>query len=85
MTFFDVYAYEAYMAHTIFTAADVRIMLKVGCDEAGSMRAWARNHKLSAAYVSDVILGRREPGPSVCAVLGLEAVRHETTYRKVKR
>lgn len=67
------------------TADDVRIMLKEACNEAGSIRAWSREHDLSAAYISDIIVGRREPGPSVLSILGLEAVRHETTYRKVKR
>jgi hypothetical protein len=67
------------------TADDVRAILKKACDEVGGIRAWSRKHDISAAYISDVILGRREPGPSVCRILGLEAVHHETTYRKVRR
>lgn len=63
------------------TASDVRGILQKACDKAGGIRAWARQHGLSAAYVSDVLLDRREPGPSICQVFGLEAVR-ETTYRK---
>lgn len=65
------------------TAADVRAMLQVACDRAGGIRAWARQHKLSAAYISDILLGRRGAGPSILKALGLVAIR-ETTYRKAR-
>lgn len=67
------------------TADDVRVLLKDACNKDGGIRAWARKHDLSAAYISDILLGRREPGPSVLRVFGLEAVHPETIYRKVKR
>jgi hypothetical protein len=36
---------------------------------------------VSAAYVSDVLLGRREPGPSILKPLGLRVVvRYEKSY-----
>lgn len=35
---------------------------------------WARTHGISAAYVSDVIQGRREPGEKILKALGLEKV-----------
>lgn len=55
-------------------------------DRAGGIRAWARDQGLSAAYVSDVLLKRRAPGPSVCEPLGLERVRTVTvTYRRIKK
>ena len=37
---------------------------------AGSQRAWARSAKVSVAYVSDVLRGRRDPGPSILKPLG---------------
>ena len=66
------------------TADEVREILRRACKKAGGMRAWARAHGVSVAYVSDVLLGRREPGPSICAAFQLEAERGETTYRKAK-
>jgi hypothetical protein len=66
------------------TADDVRKLLKTACDKAGSLRRWAQQNDLSAAYVSDVLLGNRQPGPAVCDALGIEAVKSETAYRKAK-
>jgi hypothetical protein len=66
------------------TADDVRKLLKTACDKAGSLRAWARENHLSAAYVSDVLLGNRQPGPTICEALGIEAVKPVTAYRKTK-
>ena len=63
------------------TADDVRSMLKRACETAGSAAAWASDHNLSPAYVSDAINGRRDPGPSICEALGIQA---ETVYRKAK-
>jgi DNA-binding transcriptional regulator YdaS (Cro superfamily) len=40
----------------------------------GNQAAWARDHNLSPAYVSDVINGRREPGPAILEALGIERV-----------
>ena len=59
-------------------------MLRTACEKAGSMRAWARQHQLSAAYVSDVLAERRDPGPAICDIFGIEPVKGETTYRKAK-
>ncbi len=68
----------------MMTAANVRDLLRNACFKEGSLRAWARKHKLSAAYVSDVLLDRRDPGPSICKAFGIEQVRGDTMYRKVK-
>ncbi len=66
--------------------ADVRTLLQRACNEQGSNRAWARLHKVSAAYVGDVLLCRREPGPAILKALGLEAVKtYSVAYRKQKR
>ena len=56
------------------TEDDVRALLHKATDKAGGVRAWARTHKLSAAYVSDVRLGRRSLGPAILDALGVEYV-----------
>lgn len=43
--------------------------------------AWAKKHGVAAAYVSDVINGRREPGKAILDALGLERI---VTYRRKK-
>lgn len=67
------------------TEDDVRALLHKATEKAGGVRAWARAHNLSAAYVSDVRLGRRSLGPAILAALGLEIAKvipAVTTYRK---
>ena len=64
-------------------ADTVRALVRAECDKAGGVRKLAGKIGLSPAYVSDVTLGRREPGPSILEVLGLEKV-VVTTYRKVR-
>ena len=56
------------------TEDDARRLLREQCETAGGQRAWARRHKLSAAYVSDVLSERRDIGPAICEALGLEKV-----------
>lgn len=50
------------------------------CEAAGSQKAWAREAGVSAAYVGDVLRGRRAPGDSILVALGIERV---VSYRKV--
>ena len=65
------------------TADDVRQLLRKACDKAGSNRAWAQANDVSPAYVSDVLLRRREPGPAILDPLGLEAIEERrVTYRR---
>ncbi len=67
------------------TEDDVRTLLHKATDEAGGVRAWAREHGLSAAYVSDVRLGRRSLGPAILDALGVEIAKvipAVTTYRR---
>lgn len=67
------------------TEDDVRALLHKATDKAGGVRAWARLHKLSAAYVSDVRLGRRSLGPAILDALGVEVAKvipAITTYRR---
>lgn len=56
-------------------------MLREECAQSGSQYQWGTKHKLSPAYVSDVLKGRRNPGPAVLRALKLEAI---TQYREVR-
>jgi hypothetical protein len=44
-----------------------------------SVREFARELNVSAAYLSDVYLGRRAPGPKILSPLGYKRVRTITT------
>lgn len=68
------------MANIKYTTEQVIQMLKDGCNEAGSLRKMATKMELSAAYLSDVIGQRQEPGPKICAYLKLKRVRESSTY-----
>lgn len=69
----------------IFTEADLRSMLISEVHKAGSNRAFAVANSLSESYVSDVMNGRRAPGPAILAVLGLEVNSTTTTYRRTRK
>ena len=58
---------------------NVLALLRRRCDEAGGQAAWANANGVSAAYVCDVLHGRREPGDGILRPLGLEKV---VTYRR---
>jgi hypothetical protein len=62
------------------TEDQVRALLRAECDKAGSIRAWARKHDLSAMYVSKVLRGQQAPGPSICRPLGLIREIREIPY-----
>ena len=64
----------------ILTDEDVRDELRKACEEAGSQSAWAKKHGVGCSYVSDVLTGRRGPGPAILAALGCELA----GYRRVK-
>ena len=49
--------------------------------KAGTAKEWSKKHSMSAAYVSDVLKGRRDPGAKILKALGLELVKD---YRKCK-
>jgi DNA-binding transcriptional regulator YdaS (Cro superfamily) len=65
---------------TEFDADGVRKKLKKACERAGGQMNWARAADLSTAYVSDVILGKRDPSDRILAALSLIKV---VTYREV--
>lgn len=53
---------------------DVRRLLGMACTAVGSQYQWATKHKLSPPYVSDVLAGRRDPGPSILRAIGLKKI-----------
>jgi hypothetical protein len=55
--------------------------LRASVERVGSQRAWARKSNVSEAYLSDVLLRRREPGPAILEPLGVHA---ETIYLLTK-
>lgn len=59
---------------------EFRVALADACETAGGQGAWASSVGLSKTYVSDVINGRRAPGPEICKALGYE--RQETYVPK---
>ena len=56
------------------TLDDVLALLAKQCERTGSQVAWAKANGVSAAYVSDVLGRRREPGEAILTALGLERV-----------
>lgn len=63
-------------------ADKVIALLRDECSRAGSQRAWAMKHGISAPYVADVLRGRREPAGKVLDALGLERV---VTYEPTRK
>ncbi len=59
----------------------VRDNLALACKNEGSAINWARKYGVAAAYVSDVLTGRKEPGPKILEPLGIVRV---IDYRRVK-
>ena len=53
------------------TADEVRELLRRECRKVGGMRAWAREHGVSANYVSMVLSGERGLSASITIPLGL--------------
>ena len=65
----------------MMNATDLLAQLRKACEADGSQAAWAERAGLAAPYISDVLRGRREPGPSLCEALGFERV---VLYRRKK-
>lgn len=57
----------------------IRLYLRDEIDRVGTQKAFADKHKLSPAYISDTLSGRRDPSEAILDALGLERV---VTYRK---
>ena len=52
------------------TADDVRAKLREDIGQA-SAASWAARHGVTRQYLSDVLRGRRDPGPTILDALGL--------------
>ena len=79
---------RALTTRIMLTQDKVIDILRSRCSAAGSLRAFARENYLSAAYVSDVLRGNRAPGPTICVALGIEpTIRRvvEYTYRRKRK
>ena len=50
----------------------VLLLTEMVAGDYASLREAARAWKMSAAYLSDVLNGKREPGPKILKVMGLE-------------
>ena len=64
--------------------AAARAMFKLMVAHAGGQRAFARQHKFSAAYVNDVVLGRRKLSERVLKILGLKEIVTPVKYRRIR-
>ena len=62
------------MKITGLDALDVRVRLTRACAAAGGQKAWAEKNGVSAAYISDVLNARREPGEAILRGLGLRKI-----------
>ena len=50
-----------------------------------SLRVFGREIGVSAAYLSDVFRGNREPGPTILTLLGIQRTKTtETTYERLR-
>ena len=61
---------------------EVRALLRRRVDEIGGATAYARRHAVTQVYVSDVLGGRRLPGPAILDALGLRRVAAEARYEE---
>jgi len=53
------------------TKAQLIAALRAEIAAAGSLRRWARDHRISAPFVSRVLSGEKAPGDAIPAALGL--------------
>ncbi len=72
-------------AKEMMTKNDVVGLLAQKVASAGGQRAWARENKVSAPYVNDVLHGNRDPGPSICKALGIRMIRRWVVEYKAER
>ena len=56
------------------------ILLRLQSRAKPTQAAWAKAQGISPAYVSDVLNGRREPGPKILEAVGFHKV---TAYRPI--
>lgn len=62
-------------------APKIKKVLEKACKKAGGQKAWANQNGVSAAYVSDVLAGKRDLGEKILKALGYKST---VFYQKVK-
>jgi hypothetical protein len=63
---------------------DVLRLLRAACKQAGSQNKWAQAHGIKQQLVNATLTGKRAPGPTILAALGIERVQTTTTrYARV--
>jgi transcriptional regulator with XRE-family HTH domain len=67
------------------TREEVVALLQRRVDRAGSQNAVAKEIGVTAAYIGDVLRGKRDPGPSILSVLGLRRQVQITYVKKDKK
>ena len=65
-------AVPEYYEEPQMTSAQIRKRLRALAAARGSQRALAATMSVTPSYLSDVLAGRREPGPAILTYLGLE-------------
>jgi hypothetical protein len=61
------------------TPDSVRALIRRACKEAGSQKAWCKQHGIGEAFLSQVLRGEREPSPAILDIFDLEKV---VSYRR---
>lgn len=62
------------------TSEELRAILSLAVEQAGSQVKWAELHGVTQGFVSQVLRGESQPSQKILNALGLESV---TSYRKV--
>ncbi len=60
--------------YSVMSRLEVLALVRYEIQRAGSLRKYATHIGVSAAYVSDVTRGRRNPGPAILTPLKLRCV-----------
>lgn len=64
------------------TKDDVLTLIQQGVKAAGSQRAFACQCNVTTQYINDILRGRRDPGPKVLDMLGIEKTTvYNVSYR----
>ena len=67
------------------TIAEFQKMLRRAVDDAGSVRKYAKSLDCSPQHISDVLLGRREPGPTLLGAFRLRKMVRVTRHVTIER
>lgn len=56
------------------TRDELTTLIRAAVKDAGSQRALARKWDVSPSYVTDLLRGLRDPGPTILDAMGLERI-----------